>query len=108
MLACDILSVLASMLTCQVVIAVVLENFIIQWTARRTRHTEKMNFLGENPLALPNAKMSFSPDKYSPHPTKSDDIAAKSKRCLILRTKRRATRARPERGGGGPPDHQQA
>ena len=31
----------------QVVVAVVLENFILQWTARRQRRKEKMNFLGK-------------------------------------------------------------
>lgn len=70
MLACHMLCVRSSVLTCQLVIAVVLENFIIQWTARRTRHAEKMNFLGENPFALPNAKLSFSLDRYSPHPAR--------------------------------------
>ncbi|CAM9172126.1 unnamed protein product [Ectocarpus fasciculatus] len=40
--------VLGVLVILNVVIAVVLENFIIQWTARRTRHTEKMNFLEQH------------------------------------------------------------
>ena len=36
----------------QVVVAVVLENFILQWTARRNRAKEKMRFLGKTPAAI--------------------------------------------------------
>lgn len=34
----------------QVVIAVVLENFVLQWTARRERRAAKMHFLGKTDM----------------------------------------------------------